>query len=102
GRARCGAAPRAARSRDLIAADVDSRPRNGYPSRPLPWERRGATLGSWLVAEGAFACPPAFPSRFPSRIGWTANVGSVIKWRRKKMRKHKKRKLLKRQRHKRR
>src|SRR5690606_17192603 len=55
GRARCGAAPRAARSRDLIAADVDSRPRNGYPSRPLPWERRGATLGSWLVAEGAFA-----------------------------------------------
>ena len=28
-------------------------------------------------------------------------VGSVVKWRRKKMRKHKKRKLLKRQRHKR-
>jgi hypothetical protein len=28
-------------------------------------------------------------------------VGSVVKWRRKKMRKHKKRKLLKRERHKR-
>ena len=29
------------------------------------------------------------------------SVGSVVKWRRKKMRKHKKRKLLKRERHKR-
>jgi hypothetical protein len=34
--------------------------------------------------------------------GWKTVVGSVIKWRRRKMRKHKKRKLLKRQRHKRR
>jgi hypothetical protein len=32
---------------------------------------------------------------------WEQPVGSVVKWRRKKMRKHKKRKLLKRERHKR-
>jgi len=36
-----------------------------------------------------------------ARLDWEQPVGSVVKWRRKKMRKHKKRKLLKRERHKR-
>jgi hypothetical protein len=37
----------------------------------------------------------------PARLDREDRVGSVVKWRRKKMRKHKKRKLLKRERHKR-
>lgn len=41
------------------------------------------------------------PGRFHSGSTPEQAVGSVIKWRRRKMRKHKKRKLLKRQRHKR-
>ena len=77
-------------------------PRRGFRP-PLQLTSRGRTTTSLIrrAPSGARRTRPGAPERETTGKRGERPVGSVIKKRRKKMRKHKKRKLLRRARHKR-